>query len=99
MGETRDAVDDEEDVLALVAEMLGDGDGRQRRHLAKHRALVAGCDDGDRLPHIAAERILDEFAHLAAALADKRNDDLVEGIGAGEHGERPQDCTRRNYGA
>ena len=52
------------------------------------RTFVAGGDDGDRERAVAAERIFEEFAHLAAALADERDDDGVEVPRAGEHGEK-----------
>ena len=85
MGETGHAVDDQEHVVALIAKMLGDGDGRKRRHLAQHRALVAGRNDGHRFLHMRAERILDEFAHFAATFADKGDHHLVEGVGSRHH--------------
>ena len=69
--------------------MLGDAHGGVRRAAAHHGALVACRDDGDGLGHaFGADRVLQEFAHLAAALADQRDDDRVEGGGRGEHGEQ-----------
>lgn len=85
MGKSRHAVDDEKDIIALIAKMLGDGNGGKRCHLAQHRAFVARRDDGDGLAHILAHRIFDELAHFASAFTDKRNHHLVEGVGLGEH--------------
>ncbi|MNT97418.1 hypothetical protein D3C72_2397430 [compost metagenome] len=68
--------------------MFGNGDRGQRRHLAQHRAFVAGGDDGHGLRHIGPERILDEFAHFAATFADQRDHHLVEGVGARQHGKQ-----------
>jgi len=68
--------------------MLRDGDGGQRRHLAQHRAFVAGGDDRHGLGEIVAERILDEFAHFSTALAHQRDDDLVEGIRPRQHRQK-----------
>ena len=39
-----------------------------RGEAAHHRALVAGRDDGDRMRTHGAQRIVEEFAHLAASL-------------------------------
>ncbi len=88
MGEAGDAVDDEQDIVALVAVVLGDRDGGKRRHFPEHRAFVTGGDDGDRFGEVVAERILDEFAHLAPALADQRDHHLVEGVGTRQHGKQ-----------
>ncbi len=85
MGETRDAVDDQKHVVALVAIVLGNGDRGQRRHLAQHRAFIACGNHGNRFGQVFAERVLDEFAHFTAAFADQRDDDLVEGIGTRQH--------------
>ena len=96
MGETGDAIDDQKNVVALVAIMLGDGHGRQRRHLAQHRAFIAGRHHGDRLGQVFTERILDEFAHFTATFADQRDDHLVEGVGTGKHRQQASTCRRRS---
>ena len=73
----------------LAAKMLGDAHGGVGRAPAHHGALVAGGDDGDRLGHaLRTDRVFEEFAHLAAAFADQRDDDGVECVGSGQHGER-----------
>ena len=89
VGEAGDRIQHQQHAVALVAKMLGDAHGGVGRAPAHHGALVAGGDDGDGLGHaVVADRVLEEFAHLAAALADQRDDDGVEGVGAGEHGEQ-----------
>ena len=66
MGEAEDVVDEEKNVLALIAEMLGDGQARQRDAGARARRLV----------HLAEhERALRAFA--AALLVDAGFDELV----------------------
>ncbi len=85
MGKPGDAIDDEEDIVALIAEMLRNRHRHKRRHLAQHRALVTGGDDGNRLGHMLAKRVLDEFAHLATTLAHERDDNLVERICTRQH--------------
>ena len=89
VGEAGDRIQHQEHAVALEAEMLGDAHGGVGRAPAHHGALVAGRDDGDGLGHAGgSDRILQEFAHLAAALADQRDDDGVEGVSGGEHGEQ-----------
>ena len=61
------------------------GLGREPAH---HRALVAGRDDRDRRGLVGAERIVEEFAHLAAAFAHQRDDHGVEIGRLGEHREQ-----------
>ncbi|MNE40037.1 hypothetical protein D3C80_1340220 [compost metagenome] len=85
MGKAGDAVDDEKNIVALIAKMFGNGDRGKRRHLAQHRAFIAGGDNGDGLAHVFAHRVFDELAHFASAFADQRNHHLVEGVGLGEH--------------
>ena len=65
--------------------MLGDGGGDQRRLDALHRRPVRRGNDGDgaRAPR-GRQRALDEFAHLAAALADEADDDDVR-LGTGDN--------------
>jgi hypothetical protein len=46
-------------------------------------AFVAGRNDGNGFfQALGAQRVLQEFAHLAAAFTDKRHDDDIEGVGA-----------------
>ena len=65
----------QQDVLALVAEPLGDP-GRGERGAQPHqRRLVGGRDDHDGARQaLGAEVALEELAHLAAALTDQRED-------------------------
>ncbi len=56
--------------------------------LPHHRAFVAGRDDRDGHIAVGAETIVDEFAHLAAALADERDHHAVEAFRAGDHAEK-----------
>ena len=89
MGKAGDRIEHQKHAVALVAKMLGDAHRGVRRAPAHHGALVAGGDDGDGLGHaLRADRVFEEFAHLAAAFADQRDDHRVEGIGAGQHGEQ-----------
>ena len=88
MGEARHQIDDQQHVLATIAEKFGDGQGGLGRQPAHHRAFVAGRNDRDREPAILAERIVEEFAYLAAALANQRDDDGGEALGAGKHAQQ-----------
>ena len=74
--------------IAPVAKVLRDGHRGARREATHDRTFIARCDDGDRKRAVAAERIFEEFAHLAAALADESDDDGVKVARAGEHGEK-----------
>ena len=88
MGEARHRIDDEQDLLALIAKIFGDRHRRLRREAAHHRAFVAGRDHRHRRSAIVAERVVEELAHFPAALADQRDDDGVELRRAGEHGQQ-----------
>ena len=81
-SEARDAVHEEQHLASLVAEVLGDGRGDVGGLEALHGGAVGGGDDEDRLlQSFGAEVLLDELAHLAAALADEREDgDLGLGV-------------------
>ena len=71
-------VDQQQDVEALVAEVLGDAGGGVRGAQAHQRRLVGGGDDDDDpVARGLAEVVLEELAHLAAALADQADDDDV----------------------
>ena len=85
MGEAGDAVDDQEDAVAPVAEIFGDAGGGARRQAPHHRALVAGGDDGDDLGQIAGHGLFEKFAHFAATLADQSDDDGIKPLGARQH--------------
>ena len=87
--EAREAVHQEQHVLALVAEPLGDARRGERGAQAHERGLVGGRDDHDRAGEtLGAEVVLDELAHLAAALADQR-EHRDRGLGAaGDHREQ-----------
>ena len=76
-------------VLALVAEVFGDGRGGQGRLHSQQRRLVAGGHDhhapGQALrPQVA----LEEFVHFAAALADQADHAHVGRRVAGHHPQR-----------
>ena len=80
--------DDEEHVLAGVAERFGDRQRRLRRQAAHHGAFVAGGDDSHGARPVLEQGVLEELAHLAAALADERQHDGVEAARAREHGKK-----------
>ena len=81
-GKAGDAVEQQQDLLALIAEMLGYGGGGPGGLAAHQRRLVAGGDDDHRARHaFLAEIFLQKVLHLAAALADKADDDHI-GLGA-----------------
>ncbi len=88
-GEARDAVHQAEHLQALVAEMLGHGQGEVGGLAAHQRRLVGGGDHDDAAGGaFGAEIGGEEFLHLAAALADQADDDHV-GVGvAGHHAEQ-----------
>ena len=66
---------------------IGGGDERAAR--AHQRRLVAGRDDHHRARQpFGAERVLDEVAHLAAALAEQRDHVDVGLRLAGDHAEQ-----------
>ena len=83
LGEAEDVVDEEQHVLAAVAEILGDGEARQRDAHARARRLVHLAIDQRAFGAFAAALLVDaaldhfviEVVAFAGALAD-----------AGEHG-------------
>ena len=85
-GEAGDRVHQQQHVLVLVAEVFGDGQ-RQVGGLAAHqRRLVGGRDHHDRAGQaLLAEVVLEEFLHLAAALADQPDHRDVGHDVAGQH--------------
>ncbi|GJE73392.1 hypothetical protein CHKEEEPN_4957 [Methylorubrum podarium] len=74
-GEAGDRIHHQHDAPAGVAKMLGDGRrGLGRLHPLDRRA-IGGRDDEDGAGHaLGPEMALDEFAHLAPALADQGDD-------------------------
>ena len=80
-GQAREAVDHEQDVIALAAKRIGDCQGHLGGADAHERRVIAGGDDDDRFLQADAEAILDERPHLAAAFADE-GDDVDLGVGA-----------------
>ena len=87
MSEARNRIDNQQDLLAVVAKVFGDRHRGFRGKPAHHGALVAGRDDrdGGRDPR---QGIAKKFPHFAAALADKRNDDGVDPRSPGQHGQQ-----------
>ena len=81
-----EAVHHQYDVLAGVAEVLGDPGGDEGRAEPLDRGRVGGGDDDDGAGQpLGAEVVLDELAHLAATLADQ-GDDRHRRVGAaGDH--------------
>ncbi len=85
----RDGIHHEDDLVALIAEIFGDGCGRHGALDAHERGLVGRRDDDDgTLESFLAEVAFDEVAHLAATLADERDDADVGFRVAGDHGEQ-----------
>jgi len=69
-----------------VAEVLRNGSRDKRRLDADKRRRVGCRDDHDRPPHpLGTQVVLDELAHLAATLANQRDDVHVGGRVAGRH--------------
>ncbi len=84
-----DRVHGKHHVLALVAEILGDGGGDERALEAEDGRLVGSGDDDDRPSQtLLAQVAFDELADFAAALADEGDDVDVGGGVAGDHGEQ-----------
>ena len=85
-GEAGDRVEEEHHVLALVAEVLGDGRRDVGAAQARKGRRIRGRHDDDRAREaLLAEVVLDELPHLAAALADEGDDvDVRVGV-AGDH--------------
>ncbi|MDT4837043.1 hypothetical protein FQZ97_707640 [compost metagenome] len=70
--ETGHGIHQKQHALALVAKVFRDGRGHVRRLGALHRGFVAGGADDDALaPAFPAQFVLQELAHLPAALADQ----------------------------
>ena len=85
-GEARDAVHQAQHVLAVVAEVFGDGERQVGRLAAHQRRLVGGGDDHDAAREaLGAEIVGEEFLHLAAALADQADHGHVGGGVARHH--------------
>uniref|UniRef100_A0A6V1RAB4 Uncharacterized protein n=1 Tax=Heterosigma akashiwo TaxID=2829 RepID=A0A6V1RAB4_HETAK len=79
------AVHQQQHMPPLVAEVFGDG-GRVMRALQAHqRRRVGRCGNDDAAPAaFLAQDVLDEFLHLAAALADQADDDHIR-LGVARH--------------
>ena len=76
-------------VEARVAEVLGDRGREERAADADQRRLIGGRDDDDRARQaLGPEIALDELAHLAAALADQRDDVHLGPRRARDHAEQ-----------
>ena len=87
-GEAGQRVHQQQHVLALVAEVFGDGRGRQGRLHADQGRLVAGGHHDHALGQpCGAQVALDELVDLAAALADQGDDDHVGRGVAGHHAQ------------
>jgi hypothetical protein len=78
-----------QNVLALVAEILGDGERHMRSLAAHQRRLVGGRDHHNRAGKTGiAEVVLEEFLHFAAAFADQPDHDDVGGAVTRQHRQR-----------
>ena len=88
-GEAGQGVHHQDDVLALVAEPLGDPGGGEGGPDADEGRLVGRGHDHHRAGQaLGSEVALDELVDLAAALADQ-GDHRHRGVGApGDHGEK-----------
>jgi hypothetical protein len=82
-------VHEQQDVLAAIAEIFGDGHGGVGGIPAHQRRGVGCGDDDDGAGETGgAEFVFQEFAHFAAAFADKgKYRDIAVGM-AGEHGQQ-----------
>jgi hypothetical protein len=85
VGESRHRIDNKQNRFPSVAEIFGDAHRRLWGEATHGRAFVSGCDDSDRAGAIHGHCVVEEFAHFAPALADKRHHDGVEFNGGGEH--------------
>jgi hypothetical protein len=75
-GVAGERVHDQQNLLALVAEIFGDGRCVGCALQAHQGAGVGRGGDDDGAAHaFLAENLLDEFLHLAAAFADQADDD------------------------
>ena len=85
MGDTGEAVHDQHDLLALVAEILGDGGGAMRgAQTQKRRAVGRHRHDAGAVAVFAGHHLADEIAHFARPLPDQSDDDHI-GIGVARH--------------
>src|SRR5215510_3013205 len=83
-GEACQAVHEQQHVPPAVAEEFRDRHGHMRGLYTLHRRPVrCGRDDHGALLPLDAELMLDEFADLAAALADQRDHDYI-GVSAAD---------------
>ena len=74
-GEAGEGVHQQQDVVALVAEPLGDAGRKEGGPDAHERRLVGGGDDDDGAAQsFLAEVALDELGDLSPTLADERDD-------------------------
>ena len=97
MGHTGQAVDQHQDIFALIAKVLGN----QVRHVggfeAQHRRHVGGCRHHHRLGQaFFAQRLADESLHFAAPLAHQADHHHVS---LGEAGQHAQEHTFTHAGA
>ncbi len=77
---------DQQHVLALRGEIFRDGGGGQSRADARKRRLVGGGNDHHRARQaFFAQRVFQELAHFASALADQRQHGEIGGGAAGHH--------------
>ena len=75
LDETEDVVDEEEDVLALVAEVLGHRETREADAQAGSRRLVhLAVDEGDLVDHARLGHLHHQVGALAGALPDAGED-------------------------
>ena len=80
-GEASEAIHHEQDMIALAAKGIGDGQSHLGGPDAHQRRIVTCGDDDHRFAQPLAEAILDERPDLAAAFADE-GDDIDLGIGS-----------------
>ena len=78
-------IHDQQDLLALVTKILGDGGGVSRTLQAHQRAGIGRRGDNHGATHaFLTEDVLDEFLDLAAAFADQPDHDHF-GLGVARH--------------
>ena len=88
-GEAGDGIHDEQDALALVAEVLGDGEGDEAGADAQRCGAVGAGDDEDAaLAALLAELVVDEGLDLAVAFADEGDDGDVGRVAAAHGAEQ-----------
>ncbi len=89
LGKAGDAVDQEEHMPSLVAEMLGHRHRRQGAGPPLQGRLVRGRRDHDRARHaLGAKHAFGEFAQFAPAFADQGDDDDLCLDPAGKAGQK-----------